>query len=536
MLESEFKDMEKDQTINDVDWINFYYPFTEIFKGKDNATIISDNEVAYINSKILTEEERKKPTFILKPNGFVEVLKNNEFNFAVGAIISKFMLWAAIQFNNDSNAAMSHAAYYVRKKTIPYIRVGTDYLHVIRKENRYGYQSEILKPWTKEAISDDHGKHILKSIPRYNDFIIVPDNTLHRPSYDRCYNLYSPFPHTPHDEKVEIEDIPNTAILLTHIFGEQLEVGVKYMKVLYELPKQILPVLTLVSEERETGKTTFLNWIQMVFGENSVLISPHELTSSFNAGYATKNIILIDETVLEKSTSVEKLKSLATAKTISVSQKFVSQYSVPFFGKIIIATNKEKDFMKIDTLEVRFWVRKIKVIEGKKNVNIETDLFNEIPKFLKYLKQIDSVDLSNSRMVFTQEEINTKELSAVKDESKSWMHKELEILIDDFFMKHEFSQQFEATAKDIKEKWFNHNHQVTIAYVRKVLKHEMKIGVEAVKKYYPFNTGELDTGAPFVFKNPAPTKGQITYTSGENSPVVPPIYSSVGGDPDDMPF
>ena len=99
------------------------------------------------------------------------------------------------------------------------------------------------------------------------------------------------------------------------------------MKLLYEHPCQILPVLSLVSTERETGKTTFLNYIQMLFGENSTLINPSDLTSSFNDAYATKNIIMIDETVIEKQNVVEKLKSLATAKTISVSQKFLHALS-----------------------------------------------------------------------------------------------------------------------------------------------------------------------------------------------------------------
>jgi len=148
-----------------------------------------------------------------------------------------------------------------------------------------------------------------------------------------------------------------------------------------------LPVLALVSTERETGKTTFLNYIQMLFGENSTLINPSDLMSNFNDAYATKNIIMVDETVIDKAHTVEKLKSIATAKTMSVSQKFVQHYSVPFFGKVIVCTNKENDFMRIDEEEIRFWVRKIKVITGKKNTNIENDLFNEIPKFLKYLEQ-----------------------------------------------------------------------------------------------------------------------------------------------------
>jgi hypothetical protein len=147
--------------------------------------------------------------------------------------------------------------------------------------------------------------------------------------------------------------------------------------------------------------------------------------------------------VIEKLASVEKLKSIATAKSISVSQKFVSEYSIPFFGKVILCTNKEKDFMKIDNEEVRFWVRKIRPV-AKLNTNIEKDLFNEIPKFLKYLSQLDDIDFSKSRMVFTIDEITTNELTEIKEESKSSLHKELEILLDDFFNNNESITFFEA--------------------------------------------------------------------------------------------
>ena len=59
--------------------------------------------------------------------------------------------------------------------------------------------------------------------------------------------------------------------------------------------------------------------------------------------------------------------------------------------------------MRIDDEEIRFWIRKINPIVGQKNTNIENDLFNEIPKFLKFLEQLPAIDFSKSRMVFTQE-------------------------------------------------------------------------------------------------------------------------------------
>ena len=364
-MDAKFRNPENDPLFNDIDWINFFYPFTKIFEGIKNVTIKSDTEASMIDPGNLDPSD-KTPTFVLQPDNLVKVVKNNQFNIANGSIISKFMLLCAVKFGGDSFSCTSFVQYSIRKKTIPYIRVGCDFFKIITKENRWGAKNNILKSWKKDELCDDHGKPILKLISRYDDFTIHPCNTTYIPTFQNCYNIYSQFPHVPSDDKIKEEDIPITTLLMKHIFGDQYEIGLKYFKILYENPKQILPVLVLVSIERETGKTTFLNYIQMLFGENSVCISPQELSSNFNSGYATKNIILIDETLLEKNTSIERLKSLATAKTISVSQKFVAQYSVPFFGKIIMCTNKEREFVRIENEEIRFWIRKIHVIAGEK--------------------------------------------------------------------------------------------------------------------------------------------------------------------------
>jgi hypothetical protein len=249
-----------------------------------------------------------------------------------------------------------------------------------------------------------------------------------------------------------------------------------------------------------------------LYAENTTLINPSDLTSNFNDAYATKNIIMIDETTIDKQHAIEKLKSIATAKTMSVSQKFVSHYSVPFFGKVIFCTNKESDFMRIDQEEIRFWVRKIKLIKGAKNTNIETDLFNEIPKFLKYLIQLPAIDFSKSRMVFTKDEIQTISLHAVMEESKSTLRKEIEINFEDFFMNNDGIEFIEATARDVKEKWFPTNNQIPMSYIRKVINEEMKMVCLKNKKYKGFPDENYPkgskTGHPFLFKNPYHIKNQ----------------------------
>lgn len=499
-MSSKFNKPETNPLLSPVDYFNLFGTFESIFEGDKKCISFSSNEANYPYENNGEASLSKKPTFILGIGCLVDVKKPNPFDIATGSLITKFMLLTAVKFKGNYSSAMSFVSYDIMKIDIPYMRVGVDYFKTFTKIDRYNVKQTLLKKWDKSIINEDHGKSLLPRINKFDDFTIIPNNKTFTPVENNCYNLYARFSHTPIDAYVSIKDIPTTIGLMNHIFGEQIELGLKYLKILYENPMQILPVLSLVSTERETGKTTFLNYIQMLFGENSTLINPSDLIRDFNDAYATKNIIMIDETVIERQHVVEKLKSIATAKTMSVSQKFVQHYSVPFFGKVIICTNKETDFMRIDDEEIRFWVRKINSINGKKNVNIENDLSFEIPKFLKYLEQLPEIDFSKSRMVFTQGEIKTDSLDIIKKESQGGLRKDLEMYIDDFFNNND-CDEFEAIPIDIKHRWFEYDSKVSQTYISKTLKGEMKMSTNKLNWYIPFNG-----------KNPVDQKKGCTFT------------------------
>lgn len=497
-----------------VDYFNFFGTFEDIFANDPKCISYSDTTATY-----LSDDAIKSPTFELEGQ-LVRVKRSNPYDsLIVGELVTKTMLLTAIKFKGNKGHAVAFIEYVLIKKEVPYIRVGVDYFKLIQKTDRYDVEQTSLKKWEKSILVEDHGKQLVNIINKYDDFTIIPNNKTFIPSQNGCYNLYSKFAHAPVSHEVGIEDIQTTVHLINHIFGEQAILGLKYLQILYLYPCQILPVLALVSTERETGKTTFLNYIQMIFGDNSTLINPADLMSSFNDAYATKNIVMIDETVIDKQHTVEKLKSLATAKSLSVSQKFVQHYNVPFFGKIIVCTNKETDFMRIDEEEIRFWVRKINPIQGPKNTNIETDLRNEIPLFLKYLEQMPAPDFTRSRMVFTKEEIETDSLTVIKDESKSGLRKDLEEFISDFFYNSEFDE-FEATPIDIKERFFTHNNQISNHYIRKVLIGEMKLEAQKMKRYNPFadDSPLKKTGLPFLFKREDFTKEKINKLNADDEP------------------
>lgn len=381
------------------------------------------------------------------------------------------------------------------KDEAKYIRVGVDYFKVIYKPDRYNILRKELKKWKKEEIILDYGKKFVENIEKYDDFIIYPNNEKFVTYNIDYYNLYSEFPHTPKKGTFEW-----SKYMIMHIFGNQSHLGFRYMQALYLHPEKMLPILVLVSKERQTGKTTFINWLMMIFGANMVQINPEDLVSSFNSSYATANIIAVEETLIEKAITVEKLKALATGKTINVNQKFISQYNIPFFGKIILSSNNEDKFARIDEEEIRFLVRKVG-IPSQINHNIESDLKKEIPAFLYYLSTLPPIDWSVDRSGFTPAELNNEFLNNVKKESKSGLYKDLKELITEFFMNMNEIKPFLATPTDIKQKWFQFNNRIELQYIRHVLNNEFHIEKYQIMRYLPFNEGlEKRVGAPYVFK------------------------------------
>ena len=492
----------KSPTISPVDWFNYYGEFRQIFEGKRNFYWIDGKENEISNDDIC----QRKPSFIMEGT-LIKVVGQNDFDIATGTTMTKFMLYSIIQHAGFYEPAINFVKYNMMGFDIPFIRVGSDYINKFNKFTR-GVKTQHLKKFSKEEIKQDFGKEALIRTPKYDDFIIYPNNKDHRESIGNCYNIYSRFQHKPSPDPVTLKDIPNSAYVMKHIFGEQVFLGYKYLKVLYERPTQSLPIFTMVSEERGTGKSTFINWLSYIFGDNTVQIEPQMLVNSFNESYATKNIIMIDESVVEKSTAVERLKTISTAKIINVNAKFVNAYSIDFYGKVIMATNKERDFMRVDSEEIRFWVRKIKPIpKSDFKANIEEGLKAEIPKLIRYLDDMPPIDYENlpSRMVFTAEELQTKQLEDVKAHSKSALRKEIEIYFEDFWANNTTLPYVMATPKDIKDKFFPYDTKISLSYIADVLRDQFKLPAPAKTiRYTPWGGSALDpkAGYPFKFVNP----------------------------------
>lgn len=378
---------------------------------------------------------------------------------------SYFDFMCMLKFEDNPIAAMYHVIHEFYAEDIPYICVGTDYYKVITHTDRYNVNRRKLKLWKLAEIKPFHGKDVIYKIPKYDDFCLEPNNIDYQPIINNMYNQHSEFSHQP---DMYGGNYKWTRKLMQHIFGEQYDQGMIYLQCLYMYPKQSLPILVLVSEERSTGKSTFVDWLSILFGENMVVANPEDIGSSFNSSYSDKNVIAIEESRFDSAQTTEKLKNLATQKKILVNAKHQQPYSLPFFGKLIITSNDEHKFSKVDEKEIRYWVRKVPTLTGKANHDILRDLLEEIPYFLKALLELPKPDFSRSRMVFTEDDIKTDALNIVKKESRSQLEKDvIEILQDIFYQSAELEEIY-FIPRDFKDRYYKSDSRISISYLRNV--------------------------------------------------------------------
>jgi hypothetical protein len=493
-------------SFNDINPID-YYNFNHIQDCFDLLCKINNVRKTGIDSLtyVKNEQDSSKRMIVVEDGFFLPKLKNG-LNLEVGVRYSAFMLLQKVVYKNNFSKALNYVKYKKMNHDMDYIRVGVKYYKIIIKKDRYKVDRTELKVWDKTIINDDLGRDFLLDIPKYDDFTIVPNNKEYNRIIGNNYNLYSPFAHQPCTLKKLDKELGFfwTNNLLKHVFGEQYDLGLKYMKLLYDSPKQALPILVLVSEERETGKSTFVDFLTILFGDNSVVINPQDIANGFNSSYATKNVIAIEESRFESVQATEKLKNLSTQKKILVNAKFVQQSSLPFFGHLIITSNDENKFSKVDNPEIRYWVRKVPTLKGKANHNILDDMVSEIPQFLMYLNTLPKIDDTKSRMVFTAAELKTEALEMVKSESLPGLHKDIVLMLEDHCMNNPKVKEFYFTANIVKDKWFR-NAKSEVNYINKILRDSLKLEKKSMMRFVPLEDSSISnkklSGRPYVYEN-----------------------------------
>ena len=332
-------------------------------------------------------------------------------------------------------------------KKIPYLRVGTTYYKTIEKPTISGDKLQILTKWSRETIIHDHEKKYLSKIPKYDGFCCIPEHINYRKFIDGFYNLYNEIPFQPASGEIQKENIPFSINFMSHIFGEQLEFGLDYIKILLLYPTQILPILCLVSKERSTGKTTFIKWMKEVFGLNMTYIKGDSFGSQFNSDWASMLLVAIDEVFFDKKEITERLKYLSTTNKDKIEAKGKDREEAEFFAKFILCSNNEDNFIQIDENEIRFWIRKINPIK-QENTEFLKNLIAEIPAFLKFLKDRKFSTQKFTRMWFTPAQIRTKALQKLVFKNANKLELKIIELLYEFFESNE-DQEIHVVPQDI---------------------------------------------------------------------------------------
>lgn len=331
--------------------------------------------------------------------------------------------------------------------SIPYLRVGTTYYKTIEKPTISGDKLQILTKWSRETIIHDHEKKYLGKIPKYDGFCCIPEHINYRKFIDGFYNLYNEIPFQPAKDEIQKENIPFSINFMSHIFGEQLEFGLDYIKILLLYPTQILPILCLVSKERSTRKTTFIKWMKEVFGLNMTYIKGDSFGSQFNSDWASMLLVAIDEVFFDKKEITERLKYLSTTNKDKIEAKGKDREEAEFFAKFILCSNNEDNFIQIDENEIRFWIRKINPIK-QENTEFLKNLITEIPQFLKFLKDRKFSTQKFTRMWFTPAQIRTKALQKLVFKNANKLELKIIELLYEFFESNE-EQEINVVPQDI---------------------------------------------------------------------------------------
>ena len=286
------------------------------------------------------------------------------------------------------------------EKKEEFIRVGTTLYKIVDQPRIDGGYVRKRIAWNAETLRQDYGKDYVAGIPKYDGFCTVPDHVGYQPVVGKFLNLYEPISHRPQEG-----NFPCIRSLMEHIFGEQYGLGMDYLQLLYLYPIQKLPILLLVSEERNTGKSTFLNFLKAIFQNNVTFNTNEDFRSQFNS-------------------------DLSTTLSYKVEAKGKDRDEIGFFAKFVLCSNNEHLPVIIDAGETRYWVRKIVPLKSD-DTDFLQKLKAEIPAFLHFLQHRQLSTEKESRMWFNPKLLETDALRKIIRSNRNRLEIEMaELLLD----------------------------------------------------------------------------------------------------------
>ncbi len=286
-----------------------------------------------------------------------------------------------------------------------YIRVGTTLYKIVQQPLHSGDIKDSRKVWNYDTLRQDHSKDYISQIEKYDGFCCVPNHINYQRTIGLFLNEYEPITARP--MKGDFSKIDSC---IHHIFGDHYELGLDYLQLLYTQPLQRLTILLLVSQEFNTGKTTFLNLLKAIFGRNMTFNTNEDFRSQFNSDWATKLIVAVDEVLLDRKEDSERIKNLSTAKSYKAEAKGKDKNEVEFFAKFVLCSNNEENAIFIGQGETRYWVHKIPSLGNTDNPNLLQEMIAEIPALLYFLINRKLTTENSGRMWFNPKLLETTAL------------------------------------------------------------------------------------------------------------------------------
>lgn len=272
-------------------------------------------------------------------------------------------------------------------------------------------------------------KRELLNVRRYTDFCNEPGYFNYQPVINNHYNNFKMPTWKP--KKGSWSTIEQ---YLKHIAGSQFEMMLDYIQISLENPKQKLPILLLMSYEKNTGKSTFYDLLQGIFGENCISVDPSNFELDWNTEWCEKHFVFIDEmeNIKDKNKVGTKLKKLAYFPTISKNKKGHDTESIPWNGRVVIASNQESGFIEIDDEEDRYWVLKVPRAETYTEGYVDL-LRSEVPYLIYDLKNRRLSTKNQNRGWFAKELLHTKALEDIVTNSRHQIDIDVETVFSDWF-------------------------------------------------------------------------------------------------------
>ena len=371
-----------------------------------------------------------------------------------------------------------------------YMLVGNRYYEQIWTLNSKGFAEPLREPRHQAIIIDDFRRRgithkdleqHLRQIPKFATYANEPDFIDYRPVLEikgtqRALNLAYPLEYEPCEG-----EITTTMKFLEHVFANEgdskLSVGLDMVQMYYTRPKQKQRILSLVSKENETGKTTFLLWLREIFGQNMSIVGNADFKSQFN-GYVVKSLVGIDESRIDDPAVIEAIKSMVTSPYASLNEKNAPARQVVNHVKLIMTSNHVLDFAYVAKEENKWFVVDVGRI-AQRDSYLMDKLKAEIPAFLYFLRERKLAHFTTeSRFAISDEVAATRALARVKENSvpqlMALVHEAIRQLFIDF--PEETAVYFRCDAKRLYELIFpDRSPRFTPHDVGRVLKQEYEL-------------------------------------------------------------